>query len=310
MLLQLTILFLSIVALYWGAEFSLEAAEKVGRYFGLSPLVIGLLLVGFGTSLPEFFVSQMASYKGEADIAMGNIIGSNIANLFLVLGISGVITTLNLQTSDIKRQVVIHLILTTILAAIIYFVGVNIYSTLIFTAFFVFYLFDTFKSMAKEELDEVSDNDEIEILGVGTVTRLLAGFALLYAGGDFLVSSGTALGKILGISSYVISAILVAFGTSFPELVTAMLACIKKKDSQLIVGNIIGSNIFNVAFVLGSIGFYDIKLESKFLMELIGLFVAALILIGLVALKKNFGRITGLIYLCCYGAMISFWLTN
>ena len=307
MLLQLTILFLSIVALYWGAEFSLEAGEKVGRFFGLSPLVIGLLLIGFGTSLPEFFVSQMASYKGEVDIAMGNIIGSNIANLFLVLGVSGVLATLNLQTKDIKRQIVIHLILTTILALIIYFIGINLISTLIFALFFVFYLFDTFKSMAKEAVDE---NEEIEQIGIRIITRLLAGFALLYAGGDFLVSSGTALGKILGISSYVISAILVAFGTSFPELVTAILACIKKKDSQLIVGNIIGSNIFNIAFVLGSVGFYNIELKNTFTNELMGLFLASFILIALVALKKNFGRITGVIYLCCYGAMITYWLTS
>lgn len=307
MLLQLTILFLSIVALYWGAEFSLEAAEKVGRFFGLSPLVIGLLLVGFGTSLPEFFVSQMASYKGEVDIAMGNIIGSNIANLFLVLGISGVIGTLSLQTNDIKRQVVIHLFITTTLAFIIYFVGINLISTTIFSCFFIFYLFDTFKSMKNEAFEE---EGVVEKLGFGTVTRLLSGFALLYAGGDFLVSSGTALGNILGVSSYVISAILVAFGTSFPELVTAILACIKKKDSQLIVGNIIGSNIFNIAFVLGSVGFYDIKLVNQFTTELVGLFVASFILIGLVVLKKNFGRLSGLIYLCCYGAMISFWITS
>lgn len=305
MLTQMTILVLSIFALYWGAEFTLDAGEKIGKKLGLSPLVIGLVLIGFGTSLPEFFVSQLACYRGEVDIALGNIIGSNITNLFLVLGVSGVIAPLTLLADDIKRQVVIHLMLTCTLGLVILFVGVNLKATAIFSVFFALYLYDTLHNMKHQD-----DDDEEGDHGVGPVlaAKLIAGFALLFFGGDFLVQSGTELGRLTGISSFVISAILVAFGTSFPELVTAILACVKKKDKDLITGNIIGSNVFNVAFVLGSVGFYDVTTEKAFDKELGALLFASLLLIALVMIKKSFGRIAGFIYLCSYCAMVGTWL--
>jgi cation:H+ antiporter len=308
MLIQLTILLLSIVALYWGAEFTLEAGEEVGNYFGLSPLVIGLLLIGFGTSLPEFFVSQLACLRGEDEIALGNIIGSNITNLFLILGVSGFMAPLTMISHDIKRQVVIHLILTLILGLIIFWVGINPISTALLVIFFICYMWATLSNMkTKTDDGEVikKDTDRLHFL---MVVRLLFGFALLYMGGEFLVKSGTQLGHLTGTSPFVISAILVAFGTSFPELVTAILACVKKKDTNLITGNIIGSNIFNVAFVMGSIGFYDVKIEKDFTVEIAALLFAACFLLLLVFLKKNFQKISAFIYLTGYVLMVSFWL--
>jgi len=305
MILQFSILLLSIIALYWGAEFTLEAADKIGRALGMSPLVIGLLLIGFGTSLPEFFVSQMASYQGQVDIALGNILGSNIANLFLILGVSGLLTTLDLRQADVKRQVFIHLGLTLTLFYVLTFVGINLIATGIFTLFFLLYLFDTFRHMNSDEPEE---EDSCSRLSFKDFMMLIFGFVLLYFGGDYLVSSGTKLGVLLGISSFVISAILVAFGTSFPELVTAILACKKNKDTNLIVGNIIGSNIFNVAFVLGSIGVYDIEVSNFFKDEMIALFFASIMLVLLVVAKKSFARLAGLIFLSCYAFMIFSWL--
>lgn len=311
MLVQVLILVLSIVALYYGAEFALEGAEKIGLYFGLSPLVVGLVLIGFGTSLPEFFVSQIACWNNEPGIALGNIVGSNIANLFLIMGISGLVTPLFILQKSIKRQMIIHIFLTALLAVVILYFGITPLASVLLFLFFIFFLWDTFREMRKErQLRSAEDEEEVEKLELFIFGKLVIGFVFLYFGGEYLVSSGTALGKELGVPAYVISAVFVAFGTSFPELVTAMIACVKKKNTDLITGNIIGSNIFNVAFVMGSIGFYDIKITQNFNQELILLGAASVFLLLLVLLKKNFGRLPGAIFLSSYGYTVYYWVSH
>jgi cation:H+ antiporter len=309
MLVQVLLLVLSIGILYFGAEFALDSAEKIGYYFGLSPLVIGLLIVGFGTSLPEFFVSQLASYRGHPEIALGNIVGSNIANLFLILGISGIITTLVVQKREIKIQFFIHIILTLTLIGVLSYGKLNLMTLGVFCIFFFLYLFQTFQEMKKSKIGSSEEVLPPEKIGLMTSVKLILGFALLYAGGELLVLSGTKIGELLGVSSYIISAIFIAFGTSFPELVTALIACVKKKDTELITGNIIGSNIFNVAFVLGGLGIYDIEIKQTFHVELYLLGGAALYLMLLPLIKKNFGKLSGLIFLSGYGYAVFHWVS-
>ncbi len=311
MYIQIIILLLAIVALYFGAEFALEAAEKIGIFFGLSPLVIGLVLIGFGTSLPEFFVSQLACLNGEPEIAMGNIVGSNIANLFLIMGFSGLLAPLYILSQDIRRQIFIHVLLTAILALIIVVIGINPLTTVLLGLFFGFYLWDTFRQMRKQrQLRSLEDEPEekIEKLEVFVFGKLIVGFVLLYFGGEYLVKSGTEIGRISGIPAYVISAIFVAFGTSFPELVTALIASFKKKNTDLITGNIIGSNIFNVAFVMGSIGIYEVPIRQSYNIELGALAFASLFLVMLVMVKRNFHRFAGVVFLATYGAIIYHWI--
>ena len=127
--------------------------------------------------------------------------------------------------------------------------------------------------------------------------------------GEILVSSGSKLALMMGISTYVISAVFVAFGTSFPELVTAMIACRKKKDTELIIGSIIGSNIFNVSFVLCSISLYDFKIQKDFTIEVISLIVVAIFLLILSFLKKNLERKSGSIFILTYFAIVYFWMS-
>ncbi|EQC47122.1 calcium/sodium antiporter [Bacteriovorax sp. Seq25_V] len=310
MVLQVLLLALSIVMLYYGAEFALEAAEKIGMALGLSPLVIGLLIVGFGTSLPEFFVSQISALDGNPQIALGNIVGSNIANLFLILGISGFMTELFVQRKEIKIQFYLHLGITSILAFVLFQNRLYPWAAGLFGAFFAFYLYDTFKQMMKQRhLSDYDNSTDRERPHAKEFLFLAIGFVLLYLGGELLVDSGTELAKAVGVSSYVISAVFVAFGTSFPELVTAIMACIKKKNTDLITGNIIGSNIFNVAFVLGSLSFYNIPIENDFTIEIVCLLFASLFLIGLTLLKKNFGRLSGLIFLGFYVYSVFNWVS-
>lgn len=311
MTLQVILLVLAIVMLYFGAEFALEAAEKIGLYLGMSPLVIGLLIVGFGTSLPEFFVSQLACFRGESPIALGNIVGSNIANLFLIMGLTGVAVPLYMAGREIKVQLLFHIALTGILSLLLLQERIFWWGTALLVGFFAIYLWNTFREMAKQRHLKATSADEVEhqITPIMFV-KLLIGFVLLYFGGELLVSSGTKVGQMIGISTYVISAVFVAFGTSFPELVTALLACVKKKNTDLITGNIIGSNIFNVAFVLGSLGAYDIQIGQDYLLEIGVLVFASIFLIALSLIKKSFHRFSGIVFFGTYLFVVYSWISK
>lgn len=311
MFIELAFLVLSIVTLYLGAEFALEAAEKIGVYLGLSPLVIGLLIIGFGTSLPEFVVSQLACMRGENELALGNIVGSNIANLLLILGISGILAPLPFLGRAIFQQTILHFVLACLLAVILFYQNFSVLFAFILGGFFVFYLGQTLVSMHKEK-GFFSDEEKKNMKAPGAIVyfKLALGFAFLYGGGELIVSSGTALAKMFGVSSFVVSAIFVALGTSFPELVTALIACVKKKDTQLIVGNVIGSNIFNVAFVMASLAPYKIKIGQDYFVEAVVLLLTAFILLSLAVFQKSFNRIIGTLFLIGHGMMVYYWVTS
>lgn len=310
MLLQALILVGSIALLYFGAELALDGAEKVGRALKFSPLVIGLVIVGFGTSLPEFFVSHMASSRGEYSLALGNIVGSNVANLFWILGLAGLMTPLALSTVDIKQQLLWHLALTVMLCfGLVFADSLSIALMIILLGFFVTYLGWTYREMKKNPED--TDEQTPEKLTVMLFVKLNIGFVLLFLGGEYLVSSGSTLGEMLGISPFVISAIFVAFGTSFPEMVTAIMACVKKKDTNLIVGNILGSNIFNVALILGSLGIYRLPLnETVYYAEAIVLTFASLTMIFMAWRGMIFNKKSGALFLGIYGLMIMHWVSH
>lgn len=311
MLLQALILILAIVILYFGAELALNSAERVGKALDFSPLVVGLVIVGFGTSLPEFFVSHLASIRGEYGLALGNIMGSNVANMFLILGVGGLMAPLLMGRRDILLQLGWHMGLTLVLSGFLMMDALNWASFLGLEAFFVSYLAWTYLQMRKDqrlnpiEKDELSEKDKINVM---VVLRLLLGFLLLYAGGELLVSSGTQLGRFIGVPPFVISAVFVAFGTSFPELVTALVACLKKKDTDLITGNILGSNVFNVALILGSLSLYELPLRDSYQWEIVALMAgtSVMLLLGFIGLR--FHRIFGALFLAAYGAMIFHWM--
>ncbi len=303
MVLEIILLVLSIIALYYGAEFALESAELIGYKIGLSPLAIGLLLVGFGTSLPEFFVSQIATFNGVRGIALGNILGSNIANTLLILGVAGLLTPLAMNSKEVKGQLVFHVLVVLTLLGVITYSKIDYITLAIFSVLFLVYLYITFRFM-----EQKNEQPQVEKITIATIVKLMLGFGFLYGGGELLVYSGEKLGLGLGISPYVISAIFVAFGTSFPELVTTLIACRKKKDTDLIVGNIIGSNIFNIAFVLGSLGFYNFSIESSYPMEKIVLICSSLILLILGYMNRPIFKFVGGLFLIGYAASVVYWL--
>lgn len=310
MALQVFLLLLSLVALYYGAEFALEAAEKLGRALGFSPLVIGLVIVGFGTSLPELFVSQLASWRGEYPLALGNIVGSNVANLYLILGIAGVLSPLTLYRRDVMGQLIIHLLMTCGLIYVLSRSELNYLSAAVLFLFFILFLAFTYIEMRKEQSEEGAKEEVlvVEKITWQEIVKLNLGFAFLYAGGELIVYSGSNLGAMLGVSTFIISAVFVAFGTSLPELITAVMSFVKKKDMDLITGNILGSNIFNGAFILGSVSLHQFDLTLSFEKELWAITGASVLLILLAVLKLSFGRAAGIAFLGGYGAMLYFWI--
>ena len=315
MLIPVLFIILSIVILYFGAELTLNASEMIGKILGLSPLVIGMILIGFGTSLPEFFVGHIASIKGESGVAMGSLVGSNIANMFLILGFCGLFSKLSVAGQSLKEHLIIHLLLGILLFYVLSQEYLNLITTSPLLILLIIYLFFILKDMKREKLKRsentlVKDpsSPSVEANGAILFFKMIIGFGLLYVGGELLVKGGTDLGTTLGIDSYIISAIFIAFGTSFPELVTALMAAYKKKDTDLIIGNIVGSNLFNCAFILGSLGIYNFKIEQDFKVELFSLLFGAFILLVLNLLNRKLFRFVSIIFLATYGYMVLHWL--
>lgn len=312
MTIPILLLFLSFALLYYGAEFALDGSEKIGERLGMSPLLIGMLLVGIGTSLPELFVSHIAVVNNKPDIAMGGLIGSNIANIYLILGICTFLTPLAMGSDELRPQFIMHTLLYIITAPLLLMSKTFGYlGAAILLGYIFVYLVGIYKQMRKDSKTDPVNKEDLPDYNYFIITlKMLIGFALLYYGGDLLVSSGTTVCKKFGISEYIISAILVAFGTSFPELVTALLAAYRKKDQDLIVGNIIGSNVFNVGLILGSLGFYKIPINMKLGQEMLFLVVVSIYFIVLNIKKAHLNKFAGVLFLFMYAKMVFYWVRS
>lgn len=294
----------AIITLFFGAELSLDASEKIGKKLGMSPLMIGILLVGLGTSLPEFFVGHIAGMQGKMSIAVGSLVGSNIANMFLVLGITGFFVKMDLASKVMRKQLLLHFLLGIILCVVLTRASFNILSSVPLLFLCGVFLYTLMKGFTKEE-GGATERLDYRV----TMFKLCVGFAMLYLGGEMLVKSASEICLVLGLSEYIVSSIFIAFGTSFPELVTSLLAAFKKKDTDLIIGNIVGSNVFNCAFILASLGIYNFSLNDNYTHELVALVLGALILLALSFFNKSFYKKAGFLFLLGYMGVIGHWLS-
>jgi cation:H+ antiporter len=308
MLLSVVFILLAIVLLYYGAEFTLDASEVVGQIMGLSPLVIGMLLIGFGTSLPEFFVGHIAGVKGAYGVALGSLVGSNIANLFLILGVSGLIAKLSAAGKSLREHLFVHLLLCVALFYVLSQKTLTLVTASPLLIVLGVYLFFIYKDMGRTSSNGESKLSIKKSALSKLLFKLLIGFVFLYLGGEALVKGGTDLGAAAGLDTYIISSIFIAFGTSFPELVTAVMAAVKKKDTDIIIGNIIGSNLFNCAFILGSLGIYEFNISSAFTVELYALLGGAIFLLVLSFVEKSFHRLSSFLFLATYIFVVGHWL--
>ena len=247
---EIVLILVGIALLYFGGELLVKYASRLALSLNLSPMVIGLTIVAFGTSSPELLASLVASLQGSPDIAMGNVVGSNITNLGLVLGLSALIYPLRASSKFIRREVPFMILVAVLLVPFGYDLVISRVEGLLLFGLLVLYLLYVFNSSDDSEADEFAleygqaQSTKWSILGV------VAGVLLLVLGAQSLVTGAVDLAQSLGISERAIGLSLVALGTSLPELATSLVAA-AKREGNILLGNIIGSNIFNILGILG-----------------------------------------------------------
>ncbi|MBP9801587.1 MAG: calcium/sodium antiporter [Candidatus Moranbacteria bacterium] len=258
MILTYLLLPVGFVFLIKGADFLVDGASSVAKRLGVSALAIGLTIVAFGTSAPELIVNIFASIHGNTDIAIGNILGSNIANILLILGISAIIFPLAVKKGTVWKEIPFSLLAVVVMALMAsdafidggIFSGLTRVDGLVLIAFFIIFLYYTFGISRIQAADAV----EAPIIHHYSLSRscimIVFGLVGLTVGGKWIVDAAVALTSTLGVSEALIGLTVVAIGTSLPELATSAMAAYKK-DVDIAVGNIVGSNIFNIFWILG-----------------------------------------------------------
>jgi cation:H+ antiporter len=255
MLLPIFFLVGGFAALIIGANMLISGASSLARKMRISDLAIGLTIVAFGTSAPEFVVNIVASTQGLPDIVLGNVIGSNLFNLFLILGLAGIISPLLVQSSSVWKEIPISFFAIVVLLILanfsLYQADTRLDRTdgiilLALFAGFLYYVFRQFKSDPS-----TIDTQEKTLSSPKTIIYIIAGLAGLVLGGRLSIMGAVSLAEQFGLSERVIGLTIIAAGTSLPELATSVVAAIRK-NNDIAMGNIIGSNIFNIFFILGS----------------------------------------------------------
>ena len=256
MLTEIALLILGLLLVIFGADWLVDGASAIARKLRISEFVIGLTIVGFGTSCPELVVSVTGAVNGLSDISIGNVIGSNIFNTFLILGVTALIMPIAITRSNKRRDIPVTLLVTFLLvfcgmSKTIFGLGagdgLSRIEGIVFLALFAIYIYSCFKN------DEDTSSEEVpakELKLAVAVLLTLAGLAGLILGGHWFVESAVKIAHRLGVSDKFIAITLLAGGTSLPELAACMVAAFKKKG-QLALGNILGSNIFNILLILG-----------------------------------------------------------
>jgi cation:H+ antiporter len=262
LLLDLLLFTTGLVALYFGAEWLVGGASRLATAYGISPVVVGLTIVAFGTSAPELVVSGLASLRGSGDLAVGNVVGSNIANIALILGISALIRPIVVNRGLMVRDVPIMIgfsSLFLLLAALNQSVT-RVEGAVLLGLFFAYMLHVGWAAKRESEnARELAEKETnlFESLGVGRARPArdavlsVVGTIALVIGAQLLVGSATSVARVVGIPEVVIGMTLVAFGTSVPELAASIAASVRG-EAQIVIGNIVGSNIFNVSLILGT----------------------------------------------------------
>jgi cation:H+ antiporter len=256
MILELLLIVIGFVLLVKGADVLVAGASSIARRMGVSYFAIGLTIVAFGTSMPEFVVNLIASLRGTSVIAFGNIIGSNMANILLIIGLTAAILPLDVNIYARKRDMPYALFAAAILFCFAADPVLQVDSSYALTrfegavllCFFFYFLAFVLRASRDQILDE--GTYEHELSPVRSYAYIAGGLVGLYLGGELIVENATTLARSYGISDILISSTIVAFGTSLPELATSLLAAYRK-NSDIAIGNILGSNIFNIFLVLG-----------------------------------------------------------
>lgn len=305
-ILEIVFLVLGFVMLVKGADWFVEGAAGIASKFGIPQLVVGLTIVAMGTSAPEAAVSITAALKGTADIAVGNVVGSNILNILIILGLTGLITSVAVQKSTLFIEIPYMLLITGVLL-VMGMMGnsINLVEGIILWVLFIIYLGYLFV-LAKKGKAEEEEKEERPLWKL--LLYALIGGVVVVLGSNVAVDSATAIAQIIGLSEKFIGLTIVALGTSLPELVTSVTAA-KKGNADIAIGNIVGSNIFNILFVLGTSALIiPITFEPSFAIDTIIAIAAGVLLWVATIGKKKLTRPWGIIMLLCYAAFFVYLL--
>ena len=251
----LLVLLLGLVLLYLGAEGLVRGSASLALRLGVGPLLVGLTVVAFGTSAPEMMVSVKAAYLGQGDISVGNVVGSNICNIGLILGCSALIVPIKVASQIVRIDTPIMIAATALAIGLLYDGSLSRVEGSVFSALLIVYVVFSIRLAQREAADPLARefSEEVKVSRRGVVLdvlMVLAGLVMLVFGARFLVDAAMEIAKAAGLSEAVIGLTIVAVGTSLPEFATSVIAAVKK-ESDIAVGNIVGSNIFNILGILG-----------------------------------------------------------
>lgn len=307
-----------LVMILVGSDWLVDGASGIARKFGISEFVIGMTIVGIGTSMPELVSSVISAVGGHGDMAIGNVSGSNICNVLLILGVTALISPIGFTRSNIRKDLPFAIGISLFLLMILYngfglfggMPGISRMDALYLLLIFVCFMIDSFKS-SKNGAEE--GDDEAKPMPMGkAILFILLGLAGLVFGGRFFVDHTVSIAQRFHVSEAFISITLMAVGTSLPELATCVVAAIKGKN-QLALGNVIGSNIFNVALIIGVSGFISpFQIESISAVDM-GMVLASIIMLWGAAFtfkRYKLDRIEGAIFLLAYVGYITYLAMN
>jgi len=289
--------------LYFGAEGLVKGSASVALRKGISPLVVGLTIVAFGTSSPEFVVSISAVFNGKAGIAVGNIIGSNICNIALILGFSSLITPIKVNIKLIKTDILIMIFASILLYILILDGNIGRIDGIILFMGIVCYTWYTLYIAKKEKANSENQAPEKARKPIIDYIFIIGGLFILVIGANFFIDGAVKIAKVLKVSDVIIGLSIVALGTSLPEMATSIVAAVKK-EGDISIGNIVGSNIFNILCILGLAAIIQPMIlrgdNSVNFIDIIVMIAMAVILLPLAWTKLQMSRLEGLFLLLLY----------
>ena len=307
MLLHVVYLILGLVILYFGAESLVSGASKIALAFGISPMIIGLTIVALATSAPEFVVSLLAAVRGSPDLAVGNVVGSNVANIGLIVGASALLLPMAVERDVLRRD---YPIMVTALAAAIglamWGARIDRVDGLLLLGILAFFLAACLR-VAIRQNRHFRATGKMQAVGAESrkmgkqVARVIGGVAALVVGATLMVDSAVEIARYYAISELVIGATIVALGTSLPELATAVVAALRK-EPDISLGNILGSNIFNTCFILGGVSLIQpIEVSEQALrLDMPAMVLIGLLLFPIMRLNYRVTRANGVVLLIAY----------
>ena len=304
---DVSLFILGLIGLYFGAEWMIRGASCLAVTIGIRPIVVGLTVVAFGTSSPELAVSLVAVFEGSDGIALGNIIGSNIANIGLIMGVSALVSPLKVDLNVLRRELPIMVFVSLFFVGLLYDGIVDVWDGCILfgglLCYLIYQLRDVFVGNRHEK--ELNDKDAYPSRTGWNVLLIFVGLGVLMGGAKLMIDSGVVIARSFGISEIVIGIALVAIGTSLPELATSLVSAMRG-ESDISVGNIIGSNLFNIMSVVGLVSIVSpLSVDRQlFYFELPIMLAFSLVLFPFMKTGLVVSRLEGGILLLGYGLFI------